>query len=221
MDRQITEEVRENNKKLIEKYPFLLPRSPWTGKPRDDYNYEFTERDRVEDGWVGLFDEFCEVFNVVYKRLPENDREKCYFTQIKEKYGSLRLYMSRASEEMWDILHYYEGLSGYTCIRCGKQPKDSKGRHIIWNSFGYILPFCKECAKYVEYEFEKKYFDKPISRKQYLEENFTKYVQKKPFRRMTYVDDHYVYHSYEDKVNEIKKLLKEKSQVNLLLSGAF
>ena len=40
-----------------------------------------------------------------------------------------------------------EILSEWTCINCGKQPRDSRGRHIIWRSTGWIEPYCKECAK--------------------------------------------------------------------------
>ena len=35
---------------LIEKYPFLLPRNDWTGEVVEDYDYEFTWANDLEDG---------------------------------------------------------------------------------------------------------------------------------------------------------------------------
>ena len=138
---------REENKKLIKKYPFLLPRYSWSGEIVENYNYEYTERDDVPTGWLNIFDEFCEVFNIIYQKLSKEEKERFYFTDIKEKFGTLRIYTSCGTEEINNIISYYECLSGYTCIICGKQPKDSKGHHLIWNSKGYILPYCKKCAK--------------------------------------------------------------------------
>ena len=30
-----------NNKELIERYPFLLPRNRWTGEIPEDYDYDY------------------------------------------------------------------------------------------------------------------------------------------------------------------------------------
>ena len=39
------------NKALLEKYPWLTPYNVWTGKPLEDYNYEYTWADDIPRGW--------------------------------------------------------------------------------------------------------------------------------------------------------------------------
>ena len=41
------ETTKEQNKKLIERYPFLMPRNRWTGKVPEDYDYSYTELDAI------------------------------------------------------------------------------------------------------------------------------------------------------------------------------
>ena len=45
------------NKKLIKKYPWLIPRNRWTDKIPNDYDYSWTELDSMEDGWRKAFGE--------------------------------------------------------------------------------------------------------------------------------------------------------------------
>ena len=42
---------KESNQKLIERFPFLIPRNRWTGKVPEDYDYSYTELDSMPDGW--------------------------------------------------------------------------------------------------------------------------------------------------------------------------
>lgn len=58
-------------------------------------------------------------------------------TDIKEKYGTLRLYCACASESVYRIIDKYEDLSYNTCIECGEPAK------IITD--GYVLPYCEHC----------------------------------------------------------------------------
>ena len=82
----------ESNHKLIERFPFLIPRNRWTGKVPEDYDYSYTELDSMPDGW----------------------------RKIKEKYGTLCWYDFGCTERMLrDIIPKYEHLSARTCIRCG------------------------------------------------------------------------------------------------------
>ena len=65
----------------------------------------------------------------------------------KEKYGSLRVdisYGNNAMVEMGDILNM---LSRWTCCACGKMPRNSNGNRIIWETKGWICPYCKDCIK--------------------------------------------------------------------------
>ena len=38
---------KESNQKLIERFPFLIPRNRWTGKIPEDYDYSYTELDSM------------------------------------------------------------------------------------------------------------------------------------------------------------------------------
>ena len=50
-----------NNRELIERYPFLMPRNCWTGKIPEEFNYSYTELDAMPDGWRKAFGErMCE-----------------------------------------------------------------------------------------------------------------------------------------------------------------
>ena len=52
---------KESNQKLIERFPFLMPRNRWTGKVPEDYDYSYTELDSMPDGWRKAFGEqMCE-----------------------------------------------------------------------------------------------------------------------------------------------------------------
>ena len=52
---------KESNQKLIERFPFLMPRNRWTGEVPEDYDYSYTELDSMPDGWRKAFGEqMCE-----------------------------------------------------------------------------------------------------------------------------------------------------------------
>lgn len=136
--RQQKKRTKMQNKKLIKRYPFLLPRNCWTGKVVDDYDYSYTEYDCIDIGWRKAFG----------KLLLEDLREACIKTnylyelrleQIKEKYGQLRIYTNAAPQEIHDVIRKYEFISEYVCIHCGKPEA------IVVNNYGWMLPLCKDC----------------------------------------------------------------------------
>lgn len=52
---------KESNQKLIERFPFLMPRNRWAGEVPEDYDYSYTELDSMPDGWRKAFGEqMCE-----------------------------------------------------------------------------------------------------------------------------------------------------------------
>lgn len=157
-DEVMTAEIKERNRKLCERYPFLIPSNRWSGMriteaegggywPGDpeeipEYNYEFTELDDMPDGWrIAFGEQMCEELK---QELLKSGGEKALndyrIVQIKEKYGYLRWYDNGCTER-WcrEILPKYEALSERTCIRCGKPAT------LI--STGWISPWCDECAK--------------------------------------------------------------------------
>lgn len=88
-----------NNYFLIKKYPFLLCRNRWNGKPLED-KYSFTELDDMPLGWRKSFGrKLCQDIKDLFVISGYKDFiEKYRIVQIKEKYGQLRWYDNRSSE---------------------------------------------------------------------------------------------------------------------------
>lgn len=126
----------EQNRELIATYPFLLPRNVFTDEIDDDYDYSYTWADDVPDGWRALFLQCCE--DLKTQLIADNQLQTFRFCQIKEKYGTLRMYNYGCSSAAQSILDKYEWLSQFVCISCGK-PATVETR-------GWISPFCDECA---------------------------------------------------------------------------
>lgn len=127
----------ERNKELCERYPFLLPRNVWTDKIDDDYDYSWTLLDNVEEGWKKLFLKMCE--EIREPLINCNFLDKFRFSQIKEKWGVLRMYHFGAPAEVNEIIWKYEKMSARICINCGdKATKMSR----IW-----YAPWCDKCAR--------------------------------------------------------------------------
>ncbi len=155
------ETAKEQNKKLIERYPFLTPRNRWTGKIPEDYDYSYTELDAMPDGWrIAFGEQMCE--EIREELLKAGCLEKYRITQIKEKYGSLRWYDFGCTDKMiQQIIPKYEKLSAYTCICCGKPATQI--------ALGWISPFCDDCVP-KEKNGETTGYYETMSIKEYYEE---------------------------------------------------
>ena len=129
---------KTENKKLIERYPFLLPRNRLTGAFPNDFDFEFTKLDAMPDGWRIAFG--IDICREIMEELVRNDCVDRYrIMQIKEKYGELRWYSHGGTERIRrEIIPRYEKLSRRTCIKCG-QPATLV-------STGWISPWCSTCA---------------------------------------------------------------------------
>lgn len=96
----------------------------------------YTELDAMPIGWRKAFGiQMCKDLKKQFKK------DKCYkdfrITQLKEKWGSLRLYSNFGTDEVFKIINKYEDLSYNTCINCGKPAT------VI--SSGWISPYCDSC----------------------------------------------------------------------------
>lgn len=140
--RQKKKRIRIRNRKLVERYPFLLPRNAWTGEVVKGYDYSFTEYNCIDEGWQRGFGKFL-LEDIRDACLKTNFLDKLRFSQIKEKYGSLRMYDCGAPQEVRDVLQAYEFISQYVCIECGSPYA------CIVDNCGWDLPLCEHC-------FEKK-----------------------------------------------------------------
>lgn len=126
------------NKKMIEYFPFLLPRNRWTGLVGKDYDYSYNELFGMPDGWLVAFgyEMLCELREELLKANFLNDYQ---ISDIKEKYGELRWYDFGNTERGHQIIHKYEKLSHEVCICCGKP-----ATHM---SYGWINYVCEDCFR--------------------------------------------------------------------------
>ena len=76
----------------------------------------------LEPGWYEAFG--GNLYNELITSIEEDGCKNSFeFEQIKEKYGSLRLYASGYGDKTREVLHKYEELSKYICGHCGKPAK--------------------------------------------------------------------------------------------------
>lgn len=128
---------KEENKTLIEKYPFLIPRNRFSGEVVANYDYEYTELDNMPIGWrIAFGEQLCE--ELAEELIANNCLESYRITDIKEKWGGLRWYDFGCTEKGHEIIHKYEKLSESLCIRCGNKSEGVTS--------GWISPFCQKCA---------------------------------------------------------------------------
>ena len=64
-------EKQRKNYELCMKYPILVPRNVWTGKEVDDYDYEYTMLDHIDDGWrIAFGEEWVKEVQDAINKLP-------------------------------------------------------------------------------------------------------------------------------------------------------
>ena len=153
---------KEENKRLCDTYPFLIPFNRWTDELfteiDPEYDYEFTELDDMPDGWRNAFGEkMCQEIKYALLRVGGEKALKEYrVDQIKEKYGELRWYSNHYIDRVEDIVEKYSETSRRICIKCGKPATKI--------STGWISPFCDECAnelKHVHFQDINEYESEP------------------------------------------------------------
>lgn len=97
----------------------------------------YTEWDAMPAGWNKAFGK--QYLKELKKQLKKDKMlYKFRIMDLKEKYGTLRLYVNYGSKELYNIIDKYESLSWNTCIECGKPATHT--------SKGWISPYCEECA---------------------------------------------------------------------------
>ena len=83
----------------------------------------------VGKGWHSILTELCEKMS----KLDKPPR----FTQIKEKFGLLRIYTDKIHEEADTLIHEAEKHSGTVCENCGQPGKLRTG--------GWWKTLCEPC----------------------------------------------------------------------------
>ena len=169
---------------LLKKYPFLRYRNVWTdkqlyhGKSQNiEHNYyKYWDNSGWEELWKMKY--LPRLFKL-YDTWDNAKKKAFRFHEVKEKYGTLRIYTSFDT----GLEFVTETLSGWTCEFCGKTPRED-GKRVIWTTSGWITNLCEDCVrKQIEANFDVKKID--IEKK--LAE--MKNVQEKPFGYTRYSKD--------------------------------
>lgn len=91
------------------------------------------------NGWFELLLECATKLEAEILLQPSASWEHFKASQVKEKYGTLRFYMSSSTEKMDEIISEAEEKSAKTCEECGKPGEV--------NEEGWLSCLCEECRK--------------------------------------------------------------------------
>lgn len=72
------------------------------------------------DGWYQIIYDTSAKLEALILQLPEEEREHYKASQVKEKFGGLRIYLSSSTDEMDKLVGTAEDLSYQICEGCGK-----------------------------------------------------------------------------------------------------
>ena len=99
----------------------------------------YSELDDMPDGWRKRFGiQFCkELKEAIHKCKDKTYRSKFRIVDIKEKFGTLRVYVNLCSDEVDRVIQKYEYISQYVCVTCGEDA--------VKKTTGWICPYCEKC----------------------------------------------------------------------------
>jgi hypothetical protein len=103
----------------------------------------------VGDGWSDLLHDLYEVLEDHIKRLPEEIRGDVCVAQIKEKFGTLRFYMTQETPYISGAIAVAESISHRVCEDCGASGTLRKG--------GWLRTLCDEDYAVQEKRKEESY----------------------------------------------------------------
>lgn len=136
--------MKEQNEKILtEKFPKLF-KGMFEERVKKNNNEPFRPIAfgfECGDGWYTLIHDLSEKLETLINKLPEEEQKHIYAVQVKEKFGTLRFYMSGATDEMYDLINKAEEASYNICETC------SKPSIVIGES--WLVNQCKGC--YIKY----------------------------------------------------------------------
>ena len=119
----------KHTKKLLEDFPEMF-------KHREDLQASLMAFGfECGDGWFDLVYELCKQIKDCYKGVIP---EEFYVTQVKEKFGGLRFYISGAPMAVHDMIDQAEKKSFAICEHCGQPGK-------YRDDLPWILTLCDSC----------------------------------------------------------------------------
>jgi len=88
-------------------------------------------------GWFPIIWDLSLKLEAIISSLPEAERTKYKAAQVKEKYGTLRFYMTAETDEMDKLIGEAEKVSTITCEYCGQPGK--------LRNTGWLFTLCDKC----------------------------------------------------------------------------
>ena len=102
----------------------------------------------VPDGWSGIVMEFVvKLRELLSEDLAEGEKSAFQVLQLKEKFGTIRLYYGFTSEEegveekVKSLVNNLELESGSVCLDCGSRDE------VEQTNTGWIATLCKKCRE--------------------------------------------------------------------------
>lgn len=87
------------------------------------------------DGWFRLINTAC---SLIAANVKPDGKTNFLFTQIKEKYGTLRMYSDGGDDYTDGVISMAEAMSGHTCELCGAPGK--------LGGVGWLTTRCDKCV---------------------------------------------------------------------------
>ena len=124
---------------LAKDFPFMRSRESITSQHEEEYEAFYMD---CGDGWYNVLRGLCQEIQDAY---CERGLEVDFLpTQIKEKFGGLRIYYDGAHKDMHDIVYNivdkWTDVSYQTCEKCGAQGKVREDR-------SWLQTLCDQCWK--------------------------------------------------------------------------
>lgn len=91
------------------------------------------------DGWADLLVELCQKINTYIQTLPQEQIDEIVALQVKEKYGTLRFYLSCYDDTIDTLIRDAEIKSSVTCETCGNPGQ------VVGETWLYCA--CLECSR--------------------------------------------------------------------------
>lgn len=115
------------NQKLLDQLKTEFP-TLWTHDPNPF----------IRDGWFKLIHGMCAIIHSHLELFPIEVRNQLYFTQVKEKFGGLRVHMSHHDDFIDGVTTMAEYMSESTCELCGSPGTKRNIGH-------YVQTLCDPC----------------------------------------------------------------------------
>jgi len=122
----------ELDEALVKDFPLTFARNPTGREPWSMFGFE------CGDGWEPSIRKTAEKLEPLIKEAIEKDPEAAeygYFrtSQLKEKYGTGRWYLTGGTDEMHDLVQAWEDETEKICEQCGK-PGELRGHGWLYTA---------------------------------------------------------------------------------------